>query len=99
MPTNPSAGARPVTAETDRHKLRAPIIAINSEAFAYWPSNFDFLRRLTSEANPCPTWLTTIRGTVHISPSDFVILYPQLCSLFLKTTVDPRRALDLHINM
>ena len=40
----------------------------------------------------------TIRGTVHISPSDFAILYPHVCSFLLKTTVNPRRALDLHVN-
>lgn len=57
------------------------------------------MRKLTSEANPAPTWLTTIRGSVHVSASDFVILYPHVCSFFLKTTVNPRRGIDLHINM
>jgi len=93
------AGAKPTETEAMRHRLRMPIIAINSEAFAYWPSNFDFVRKLTSEANPAPTWLTTIRGSVHVSASDFVILYPHVCSFFLKTTVNPRRGIDLHINM
>ena len=93
------AGAKPTESESMRHKLRMPIIAINSEAFAYWPSNYSFVQKLTSEANPAPTWLTTIRGTVHISPSDFVMLYPHVCSFFLKTTVNPRRGIDLHVNM
>lgn len=39
-----------------------------------------------------------MRGTVHISQSDFSLLYPHVCSLFLKTTANPRRALDLNIN-
>ncbi|GAB7343937.1 hypothetical protein MBLNU457_1887t1 [Dothideomycetes sp. NU457] len=93
------AGAKPTESESMRHRLRIPIIAINSEAFAYWPSNFEFVQKITSEANPAPTWQTTIRGSVHVSPSDFVILYPHVCSLFLKTTVNPRRGIDLHINM
>ena len=39
----------------------------------------------------------TVRGTVHVSPSDFAILYPHICSLLLKTTANEKRALDLHI--
>jgi platelet-activating factor acetylhydrolase len=35
---------------------------------------------------------------VHISQSDFVLLYPNLCSLFLKAVASPRRALDININ-
>jgi len=93
-----SAGTRPPSAEDTAHRVRAPIIAINSEAFTYWPTNFDFVKLITSEANPSPTWLMTIRGTVHVSPSDFAILYPKICSILLKTTANPRRALDLHIN-
>ena len=44
------------------------------------------------------SWLLTIRGTVHISQSDFPILYPRLCSSLLKVTADPKRALDLNID-
>ena len=44
------------------------------------------------------SWLLTVRGTVHISQSDFSILYPGLCSMFLKATADPKRALDLNID-
>ncbi|KAK1022585.1 hypothetical protein LTR33_018212 [Friedmanniomyces endolithicus] len=40
----------------------------------------------------------TLRGTVHISQSDFSLLYPNICSLFLKMVANPRRALDLNIN-
>jgi len=40
----------------------------------------------------------TLRGTVHISQSDFSLLYPHVCSLALKMVANPRRALDLNIN-
>lgn len=75
-----------------------PLLAINSEAFTYWPSNFDLVGSLLEEAGPAPAWLMTIRGTVHITQSDFNLLYPHICSLVLKTTANPRRALDLNIN-
>jgi len=35
---------------------------------------------------------------VHISQSDFSLLYPHLSSFLLKMTVNPRRAIDLNIN-
>lgn len=40
----------------------------------------------------------TVRGSIHISQSDFSILYPNFCSLFLKMTVNPRRAIDINVN-
>lgn len=93
-------GTRP-KAEAE-HKIDAPIIAINSEAFTYWPSNFELVASLVEEAqsepSPCPSWLMTLRGTVHVSQSDFSLLYPNVCSLFLKMVANPRRALDLNIN-
>jgi platelet-activating factor acetylhydrolase len=86
----------------DADKIRVPLLAINSEAFTYWPSNFELVESLVREAqdgpDPCPAWSMTIRGTVHITQSDFSILYPILCSLFLKEVANPRRALDLNIN-
>ncbi|KAF2162210.1 hypothetical protein M409DRAFT_27217 [Zasmidium cellare ATCC 36951] len=94
------AGTRP-RGETD-HIISAPIIAINSEAFTYWPSNFELVASLVEEAqsepDPCPSWLMTLRGTVHVSQSDFSLLYPNVCSFFLKMVANPRRALDLNIN-
>lgn len=94
-----SAGTRPTRCETDAHQMQCPLVAINSEAFTYWPSNFDFVSQLTSEANSSPTWLATIRGTVHLSPSDFPILYPHITSLLLKSMVHPHRAIDLHVDI
>ncbi|EME49139.1 hypothetical protein DOTSEDRAFT_68019 [Dothistroma septosporum NZE10] len=94
------AGTRPV--EDDKHRIDAPLIAINSEAFTYWPSNFELVESLVKEAEaeprPCPAWLMTLRGTVHVSQSDFSLLYPNVCSIFLKMMANPRRALDLNIN-
>lgn len=96
------AGTRAPDENSPEHRIHAPIIAINSEAFTYWPSNFQLVENLIKEAesepHPCPGWLLTLRGTIHVSQSDFSLLYPNLCSIFLKQLANPKRALDLNIN-
>lgn len=82
--------------------LRAslPLLCVNSEAFVYWPQNFNSVERLCQEIKDSDElcWMLTIRGSVHVNQSDFSILYPRISSLFLKMTVNPRRAMDLNIN-
>ncbi|KAH0368126.1 hypothetical protein KCU65_g4128, partial [Aureobasidium melanogenum] len=90
------SGTRPL-AEEDQ-KIQAPLLAINSEAFTYWPSNFDLVSNLVEEAHPCPAWLLTVRGTIHVSQSDFSLLYPNVCSIALKASANPERALDINVN-
>lgn len=89
-------GTRPPSTTND--KIHAPLLAINSEAFTYWSKNYELVKSLIKEASPSPAWLLTVRGTVHINQSDFSILYPNVCSLFLKMTADPSRALDINVN-
>jgi platelet-activating factor acetylhydrolase len=79
-------------------KIQAPLLAINSEAFTYWPTNFDLVSNLVEEAHPCPAWLLTVRGTIHVSQSDFSLLYPNVCSILLKASANPERALDINVN-
>jgi platelet-activating factor acetylhydrolase len=81
-------------------KIDKPLLAINSEAFMYWADNFNAVRSLCTEAKDqgALSWMMTVRGTVHISQSDFSVLYPHLSSLLLKMTVNPQRAIDLNIN-
>lgn len=74
------------------------MLAINSEAFTYWAKNYKLVEALIEEASPKPSWLMTVRGTIHVNQSDFSILFPNVCSLVLKMTANPRRALDLNIN-
>lgn len=95
-------GTRSPSEDDTFHRIRAPVLAINSEAFTYWPSNFEKVDLMMQEAQstplPVPAWLMTVRGTVHISQSDFPLLYPRTCSLFLKAVASPRRALDINAN-
>ena len=88
------------TAEERESRIRVPLLGINSEAFMYWSDNFEVAKNVTTEAlgTGHPAWLMTVRGTIHISQSDFCILYPQLASYLMKTTIDPIRAIDLNID-
>jgi len=81
------------------HRIHTPLLGINSEAFMYWPSNFKAVTSLMEEAQAqnAPTWLLTVRGTVHISQSDYSILYRHLCAVLMKMTANPKRALDINI--
>lgn len=86
--------------DVPEHRIHTPLLGINSEAFVYWPDNFKAVMSLCKEAKEQDqlAWLMTVRGSVHISQSDFSILYPWVSSLLLKMTVNPRRAIDLNIN-
>jgi len=43
-------------------------------------------------------WSMTVRGTVHVNQSDFSLLYPNVCSIFLKMTANPQRTIDINID-
>ncbi|KAI8624776.1 hypothetical protein F5Y19DRAFT_302879 [Xylariaceae sp. FL1651] len=92
--------ATPVLGEATYESLRKPILAINSEAFMHWPDNFRRLVDICKEArsNNAPCWMLTIKGSTHLSQTDFAILYSKWMSLFMKTIVNPRRAVYLTIN-
>ncbi|KAH7079979.1 platelet-activating factor acetylhydrolase, isoform II-domain-containing protein [Paraphoma chrysanthemicola] len=87
-------------AEDPKHRIHLPLLGINSEAFMYWQSNFDAVQSLMKEASEhgSPAYLLTVRGSVHISQSDFSVLYRHITSFFLKATVHPYRAIDLNIS-
>jgi platelet-activating factor acetylhydrolase len=40
----------------------------------------------------------TVRGTVPLSPSDFLVLYPRIFSLLYKATANSHRAILVHVN-
>ena len=82
------------------HEIKRPILGINSEAFMYWDANFDVAETVIREARAAkqPAWLMTVRGTVHISQSDFCVLYPHIASGIMKMTMNPIRAIDVNID-
>lgn len=83
----------------EEHKIQKPILAVGSEAFMHWKDNFKRVEKLCIEAREMgvPSWMTTIRGTVHLATADFAVLYPNWMSLLMKSLVDPKRAIQLHV--
>ena len=77
-----------------------PLLGINSEAFMYGDGNFDVAERVCEEARAAgqASWLMTVRGTVHISQSDFCMLYPRIANGVMEATMDPVRATDVNID-
>ena len=93
-------GAPLKPASDPEQHISVPLLAVNSEAFTYWEENFKTVTSLCEETSQrsAPSWLMTVRGTVHISHSDFCILYPHAASIFLKMALKPERAIDLNVS-
>lgn len=87
-------------AEDPKHRINLPLLSISSEAFMYWEKNWNAVMSLMEEASEhgAPSYLFTVRGSVHISQSDFSIMYRHLTSFLMKATVHPQRAIDLNIS-
>lgn len=92
--------AMPDFEETTHERLRKPILVINSEAFMFWPENFEKIVHVCKEAGDrgVPCWNLTIKGSTHLSQSDFAILYFKWMSLFSKTMANGRRSIYLTVN-
>jgi platelet-activating factor acetylhydrolase len=92
--------AMPPSGEVTHESLQKPVLAINSEIFMHWTDNFQRLVDICNEArsNSAPCWMLTIKGSTHLSQSDFGVLYPHSMSLLMKTLVHPRRAVYLTVN-
>lgn len=96
-PGTPPAGVAEGTGVIDK-----PLLSIGSEAFMHWDENLDRVARFCREAAAAAggrgrTWMMTIRGSTHLSQTDFGVLYPMWMDLLGKTLVDPLRALYLTV--
>ncbi|KAF3934997.1 hypothetical protein ABW20_dc0100670 [Dactylellina cionopaga] len=93
-------GAAIQESEGSDAQIKSPLLGINSEAFMHWADNFAMVMKVFEEAsrNSKDCWMMTVKGTVHISQSDFTVVYPRLCALLLKASADPERAIDININ-
>ncbi|KAI2469310.1 platelet-activating factor acetylhydrolase, isoform II-domain-containing protein [Annulohypoxylon bovei var. microspora] len=92
--------AIPKSGEITHQALHKPLLAINSEAFMHWPENFKRISDIARETKDggALCWMMTIKGSTHLTQTDFAILYPQWMSMFMKTMVNPRRAVYLTVN-
>ncbi|KAH7027584.1 platelet-activating factor acetylhydrolase [Microdochium trichocladiopsis] len=92
--------AIPVVDDPAQLSLRKPLICINSETFMHWPDNFERIDDICREAvqGGAKVWNLTMRGSTHLSQTDFAVLYPNWMSWFIKTLINPRRAIYLTTN-
>lgn len=91
----------PATPEsTEEKRLQKPVLSVGSEAFLHWKENYDRVVEICREARAARslTWVTTIRGSTHLSQTDYAVLYPNWMSLLMKTIVNPRRAVYLTVH-
>ncbi|KAK6849504.1 hypothetical protein PG995_013337 [Apiospora arundinis] len=92
--------ATPVIDETNKNRVQRPVLAIGSEAFMHWQDNFERMVGIGEETrgSGSPCWMMTIKGSTHLSQTDFAVLYPTWMSWLGKTLVNPRRAIYLTVN-
>ena len=47
-----------------KHRIRCPLLGINSEAFMYWPDNFNIAKAICEEVRQHGSlcWLMTVQG-------------------------------------
>lgn len=91
--------ATPDVPDGSEQHITKPLLSIGSEAFMHWKENFNRIEEICKEAkerNPL-CWMLTIRGSTHLSQTDFAVLYPKFMSLLLKTLVHPARAMYLNV--
>ena len=89
----------PAMPEDTEQRIRKPVLSIGSEAFMHWQQNFDRVEEICREGHSqgALCWQMTIRGSTHLSQTDFAVLYPNWMALLVKTLVNPRRALFLTV--
>ncbi|KAK3693583.1 platelet-activating factor acetylhydrolase, isoform II-domain-containing protein [Podospora appendiculata] len=91
----------PAVPESATHSMqKKPLLSVGSEAFMHWKENFDRVERICKDTQTSGAlcWMTTIRGSTHLFPTDFAVLYPNWMSLLMKTIVNPRRAISLTVH-
>lgn len=97
-------GLPPHAMEDEQEAIGAPVLAMGSESFLYWEENlklmFDLARRTTTaeRRDAQKMWMFTLRGSFHLSFSDFGLLWPHLFKMLFNTSIDPQRAIDVIIN-
>ncbi|KAH7375231.1 platelet-activating factor acetylhydrolase [Plectosphaerella cucumerina] len=83
----------------DVGRISKPLLAVGSETFMHWQANFDRLVGLCEEAREekpdALAWMMTIRGSTHLSQTDFAVVYSGWMDILAKNMVDPLRALYL----
>lgn len=80
-------------------RITKPLLSVGSEAFMHWPENYDKVEGICDEAkqNGALSWMMTVRGSTHMSQTDFAVLFPKWMDLFIKTLIHPQRGIHLTV--
>lgn len=91
--------ATPEVRAGSEQTITKPLLSIGSEAFMHWQENYDKVTEICAEAKDggAPCWMLTVKGSTHLSQTDFAVLYPRWLSLFMKTLINPERGIYLSI--
>jgi platelet-activating factor acetylhydrolase len=81
------------------NRFQKPTLSVGSEAFMHWTECHERIQQICREARNSGAlcWSMTIKGSTHLSQTDFAVLYPNWMSLMMKTMVNPKRAIHLTI--
>lgn len=84
----------------EQEHMGTPVLAMGSESFLYWEENLKMMFDLCKDtlAAQHKFWIFTIRGSFHMSFSDFCILWPNLSRIMFRTNIPPQRVIDIVIN-
>lgn len=91
--------ATPEVTPGQEQTISKPLLSIGSEAFMHWRENYDKVTEIGNEAKQggALCWMLTVRGSTHLSQTDFAVLYPRWMSLLMKTLINPLRGIYLTI--
>lgn len=80
-------------------RITKPLLSIGSEAFMHWRENYSKVVDICREAkqNSALSWMMTVRGSTHMSQTDFAVLFPRWMDLFIKTLIHPQRGIYLTV--
>lgn len=80
-------------------RITKPLLSIGSEAFMHWRENYSKVEDICREAkqNSALSWMLTVRGSTHMSQTDFAVLFPRWMDLFIKTLIHPQRGIYLTV--
>ncbi|KAI3399982.1 hypothetical protein diail_5138 [Diaporthe ilicicola] len=80
-------------------RITKPLLSIGSEAFMHWRDNYNEIEDICREAarNDALCWMVTVRGSTHMSQTDFAVLFPRWMDLLIKTLIHPLRGVYLTI--
>ena len=76
-----------------------PTLHIVSEQFVNWSENYRDLSSLLKESREMSSFakLYYIKGSAHVSQSDFQILFPMICRRYFHAKAEASRIMDLNV--